>query len=182
MLRGNGGQDIFSTDSDRIRFNLLLQEGLERYQHRIHAFCLMNNHVHLVIQVGQESLSRIMQNVSFRYTRHFNKHQKRIGHLFQGRYKAMLIDGDRYLLELVRYIHCNSTRSKIVRNPENYPWSSHTAYLGKTEIPWLTKDFVLAQFAKSTNKAKRLFADFDNTELQKSIDKNFIQEHMREGF
>ena len=94
----------------------------------------------------------------------------------------MLIDGDRYLLELVRYIHCNSTRSKIVRNPENYPWSSHTAYLGKTEIPWLTKDFVLAQFAKSTNKAKRLFADFDNTELQKSIDKNFIQEHMREGF
>jgi putative transposase len=160
MLRGNGGQDIFSSDTDLIRFNLLLQEGVERYQHRIHAFCLMRNHVHLVIQVGQVSLSRIMQNVSFRYTRHFNKYQKRIGHLFQGRYKALLVDSDSYLVELVRYIHCNPIRSGIVSKLDDYSWSSHTAYLGKTVIPWLTKEIVLTQFAKNTNKAIKLYENF----------------------
>jgi len=75
ILRGNGGQDIFSIDDDRIRFLLLLQEGLERYKHRIHGFCLMSNHVHLLIQVGDVSLSKIMQNVSFRYTRYYNAQQ-----------------------------------------------------------------------------------------------------------
>jgi len=160
MLRGNGGQNIFGSDADRIRFILLLQEGVERYKHRIHAFCLMNNHVHLLIQVGEASLSPIMQNVSFRFTRYFNTQQKRVGHLFQGRYKALLIDNDRYILELVRYIHCNPIRSGLVKNPDEYPWSSHPAYLGKAAISWLTRDLVLSQFAKSQARASSLYAEF----------------------
>ncbi len=172
MLRGNGGQDIFCSDSDLIRFNLLLQEGVERYQHRIHAFCLMRNHVHLVIQVSQVSLSRIMQNVSFRYTRHFNKHQNRMGHLFQGRYKALLVDSDNYLLELVRYIHCNPIRSGIVGKLDDYPWSSHTAYIGKTVIPWLTIKLVLTQFANNTNKAIKSYKNF----VQMGIAEKHIKE------
>jgi REP element-mobilizing transposase RayT len=92
ILRGNFRQDTFL---------------VERYRYRIHAFCLMSNHVHLAIQVGVVPLSRIMQNFCFRYTRWLNQQQERVGHLFQGRYKAVLLDADSYLLELTRYIHLN---------------------------------------------------------------------------
>ena len=98
ILRGNGGQDIFFSKNDRTKFYLLLQEGIERFGHRIHAFCLMTNHIHLVIQIGDIPLSKIMQNVTFRYTRYINARRKEFGHLFQGRYKAILIDADTYIL------------------------------------------------------------------------------------
>jgi putative transposase len=94
ILRGNSGQTIFFDDKDRTRFYLLLQEGVERFGHRIHAFCLMTNHIHLAIQIADISLSRILQNLCFRYTRWVNWRQGRTGHLFQGRYKAVLIDAD----------------------------------------------------------------------------------------
>ncbi|MBU0673440.1 MAG: transposase, partial [Proteobacteria bacterium] len=160
MLRGNGGQNIFYSTADRSRFCLLMQEGVERYRHRIHAYCLMSNHVHLIIEVGTIPLSRIIQNLSFRYTRYINTKKKRIGHLFQGRYKSLLIDGDSYLLELVRYIHCNPVRAGLVKNPDVYRWSSHQAYLGKNTIPWLMTQFVLSQFAARPEKAQKLYHDF----------------------
>ena len=97
ILRGNTQQDIFFTDNDRFRFYLLLQEGIERYGHTIHAFCLMNNHIHLLCQVDLVPLSRIIQNIAFRYARWINWSRERTGHLFQGRYKAILIDADEYL-------------------------------------------------------------------------------------
>jgi REP element-mobilizing transposase RayT len=100
ILRGNGGQDIFFAKADRTKFLLLLQEISERFLCRLHAFCLMSNHIHLVIQVGETPLAKIIQNISFRYTRFINKRIKRVGHLFQGRYKALLVDADTYLLEL----------------------------------------------------------------------------------
>ena len=102
ILRGNGGEDIYFTNGDRTRFSLLLQEGTERFKYRVHAFCFMTDHVHLVIQVGNVPLSKIIQNLSFRYTRYINKLKKRIGHLFQGRYNALLVDADTYFLELKR--------------------------------------------------------------------------------
>jgi len=160
ILRGNGGQDIFFARQDRARFYLLLQEGVEKFGHRIHALCCMTNHVHLAIQVADISLSKIMQNVSFRYTRYINKRKKRTGHLFQGRYKALLIDADSYLLELVRYIHLNPVRAGIVSKPDEYPWSGHRAYLGTEKIPWLTTEWVLGQFASHEKTANRLYADF----------------------
>lgn len=160
ILRGNGGRDIFNSAADRSRFYLLIQEGIERYGHRIHAFCLMTNHVHLLIEVGTISLSRIMQNLSFRYTRYVNALEKRMGHLFQGRYKGLLIDKDTYLLELTRYIHCNPIRAGLVTDPGKYRWSSHQAYLGKEAIPWLTTEPVLAQFASQAKKASKLYVQF----------------------
>ena len=153
ILRGNDGQDIFYNRYDRFRIYLLMQEGIERYRHRIHAFCLMTNHLHLVIQVGNIPLSKILQNISFRYTRYINKRKKRVGHLFQGRYKAILIDADSYLLELVRYLHNNPLRTFLASRPEQYQWSSHLAYIGKETIPWLTTDFVLSQFAENESQA-----------------------------
>ena len=160
MLRGNGGQDIFFEDADRYRFFLLLQEGVERYGHRILAFCLMSNHIHLAIQVGEVPLSRIMQNIAFRYTRWINWRRNKSGHLFQGRFKAVLVDADSYLVELTRYIHLNPVRAAMVRTPEEYPWSGHRAYLGLETIPWLTTDWVLAQFGKSEARARREYEKF----------------------
>jgi len=160
ILRGNGGQEIFFSKQDHFRFYLLLQEGVERYGHRIHAFCLMDNHIHLAIQVGDIALARIIQNISFRYTRWVNWRGGRTGHLFQGRYKAVLVDADSYLLRLTSYIHLNPVRSGIVREPENYPWSGHRAYLGLETIPWLTTDWVLSMFSSNVKRARRVYGKF----------------------
>ncbi|MEW6426823.1 MAG: transposase [Thermodesulfobacteriota bacterium] len=160
ILRGNGGQPVFLADDDRHRFFLLLQEGTSRFGYRVHAFCLMTNHIHLALQAGDIPLSQGMQNLSFRFTRWINQREKRTGHLFQGRYKAVLVDGDRYLLELVRYIHLNPVRAGMVNDPGEYPWSGHTAYLGKESLPWLTTDWVLGQFGKSVGKARAGYRAF----------------------
>jgi REP element-mobilizing transposase RayT len=160
IFRGNGGQDVFLTEADRYRFYLLLQEGTHRFGYRVHAFCLMTNHIHLALQVADIPLSRAMQNLSFRYTRWINWREKRTGHLFQGRYKAVLIDGESYLLELVRYIHLNPVRAGMVTDPEDYPWSGHNAYLGKEILPWLTTDWMLAQLGKSATRARAAYAAF----------------------
>ncbi len=160
MLRGNAGQDIFFSDDDRYYLYLLIQQGVERYRHRILAFCLMNNHIHLAIQVSKDPLSKIIQNISFRYTRWINKGRHRIGHLFQGRYKAVLVDADSYLLELVRYIHLNPVRAGLVKEIGEYKWSSHKAYLGEEEISWLHSEWVLSQFAERLNTSRRRYFSF----------------------
>lgn len=160
MLRGNGGQDIFFCPEDRYRLFILIQEGIERFGHRVHAFCLMGNHIHLAIQVSDIPLSRIMQNLSFRYTRWINSSYKRMGHLFQGRYKALLVDKDSYLLELARYIHLNPVRASLVDDPAEYEWSGHRSYLGKEHIPWLTCDAVLAQLGSTVKEGREQYARF----------------------
>ncbi len=172
ILRGNVGGDIFFSGRDREHFFFLLQEGIEKYNHRIHAFCQMTNHIHLVVQVGEIPLSRIMQNLNFRYTRFINAHQRKFGHLFQGRYKAIIIDRDSYLSELVRYIHCNPVRAKIVKNMDRYQWSSHTAYLGEITFPWLTTDVILSQFNENQKVTRRLYYDF----VKSGIDEGYRSE------
>ncbi len=160
MLRGNGGQEIFFDEEDRYHLYLLLQRGVERYGHRIHGFCCMTNHIHLAIQVADKPLSEIMQNLSFRYTRWVNKKQARTGHLFQGRYKAILVDADAYLLELVRYIHLNPVRAGMVDNPVGYAWSGHRAYLGMETLPWVESEWVLARFAKRLKTCRKRYESF----------------------
>jgi hypothetical protein len=120
----------------------------------------MNNHIHLLIQVAEIPLAKIIQNLSFRYTRHVNTTQERSGHLFQGRYKAILVDADNYLLQLVRYIHNNPVRTKVADQCSDFQWSSHNAYCGNDFIPWLTTDFVLSQFADNLNTARAHYMDF----------------------
>jgi putative transposase len=160
IQRGNARQDIFFDDKDRYRFYLIMQEGIERFGHRVFAFCLMTNHIHLALQVGEVSLSRIMQNLTFRYTRWVNWRLKRSGHLFQGRYKSVLVDEDSYLLELCAYIHLNPVRASMVEAPESYPWSSHKAYLGKELIPWLDTAYILSRFSTTLSRARRQFVEF----------------------
>jgi len=160
MLRGNGGQAIFLSEKDRTVFYRLAEEGIERFGHRVHGFCLMGNHVHLLIQIGKVPLSRVMQNLSFRYTGWINRRHRRTGHLFQGRYKAVLVDADAYLLELVRYIHLNPVRARMVCDPAAYHWSGHRTYLGLEQIPWLHTDWVLGQFARRLATCRKHYAAF----------------------
>jgi REP element-mobilizing transposase RayT len=160
ILRGNARQDVFFSAGDRHFFYELLSEGVTRFGYRAHAFCLMSNHLHLALQAGESSLSAGMQNLSFRYSRYLNARLGRVGHVFQGRYKAFLVDADRYGLQLVRYIHLNPVRANIVRQPGAHPWSSHRAYLGREALPWLTTDWVLGQFGQRRGTARQRFAAF----------------------
>jgi REP element-mobilizing transposase RayT len=160
MLRGNGGQSIFPDAFDGARFLELLAEGTERFGFCCHGYCLMPNHVHLVLRAGAVPLSRAMQNLSFRYGRYVNGREKRIGHLFQGRYKAILVDGDAYLLELVRYVHLNPVRAGLADKPEAWRWSGHRAYLGRAAAPWLATDWVLSQFAPREADARAAYRAF----------------------
>ena len=160
MLRGNAGDPIFFEDGDRYRFYLILQYAVETFRCRIHAFCLMNNHVHLVLQVEDVPLSRVMQNISQRYTKWINRMRSRTGHVFQGRYKALLVDADSYLLELVRYVHLNPVRVGAAADAGDYPWSGQRSYLGKDMLPWLTTGFVLAMLAPQLNRARSAYASY----------------------
>jgi len=160
ILRGNAKQDIFFDAGDRYRFYLLVQEATERFRCRVHAFCLMTNHVHMAMQVSDIPLSRIMQNITFRYTRWINWRQQRSGHLFQGRYKAVLVDENEYLLELIRYIHLNPVRAGMVNDLSAYPWSSHPTYCGQQPVPWLTTDWMLSQFSRKEREARQRYRAF----------------------
>ena len=160
ILRGNAGDPTFFDDRDRYRLYLILQYAVEKFRCRIHAFCLMRNHIHLVTQVDDIPLSRIMQNVSQRFTKWINFSQSRTGHLFQGRYKALLIDADTYLLELVRYVHLNPVRAGAAADADGYPWTGHRGYLGKECIPWLTTDFVLSMLSPSIVSARNAYESF----------------------
>jgi REP element-mobilizing transposase RayT len=175
MLRGNGGEDIFFSDEDYSRLYLLLQAGARRFRYRAHAFCCMTNHLHLVLQVSDIPLSQAMQNLSFRYTQWINRSRSRRGHLFQGRFKALLVDGDSYLLELVRYVHLNPVRCGMVRDPLEYPWSSHRTYLGKESLPWLTTDWVLGQLSEKRSEAQQRYAAFVQDGLGEGYRKDLHQ-------
>jgi len=160
IMRGNAQKDIFFNAEDRRRFLALLQNGIERSGFRLHGYCLMTNHLHLVIQVGEIPLSRIMQNLSLRYTKWINWSQNRIAHLFHGRYKAVMIEADNYLAQLVAYLHLNPVRAGICENPIEYPWSSFRAYLGLEQSSWLTTKPVLSQFSPRLKRARELFREF----------------------
>jgi REP element-mobilizing transposase RayT len=157
ILGGNGGQPVFLNSSDRTRLLLLLQEGSEKFGHRIHAFCFLPTEIRLVVEVGQLPLSRIMQHLGFRYTRWFNARHGRAGHLFQGRYRALLIDPQTYLLDLVCALHRAPLVASLTDDPLRYVWTSHRAYCGREQIPWLTCARTLAQTAETGVRAQLRF-------------------------
>ena len=160
MLRGNAKQDIFFSDADRRTLLFLLGEGIEKYDHQIHAYCLMKNHIHLLVQVGEVPISKIMHNLAFRYTQQINFKYERVGHLFQGRFKAIMVDQEAYFSRLLRYIHMNPVRACLVNRPEEYYWSSHNAYLRNTKIEWLTVDFGLSRFGSPKESSVKNYVSY----------------------
>ena len=130
MARGNDGQKIFLGGSDYQGFIEALRTVRQRYPFSLYAYVLMPNHFHLLLEVHRFPTARILQSLLTGYARRFNKNHRRRGHLFEGRYKAIVCDRDSYLLELVRYIHLNPVRAKMVKRPGKWTWSGHREYLG----------------------------------------------------
>jgi len=146
--RGNEQKNVFRDQKDRWKFLDYLNSSVVRYGAVIHAWCLMSNHYHLLIETPAGNLSQIMRHINGAYTTYFNIKWKRVGHLFQGRYKAILVDADNYMLELSRYIHLNPVRAGIVARPEQYQWSSYKSYIGQNKVSdWQTTDFILGYFS-----------------------------------
>ena len=160
ILRGNGRQAIFFDGTDRNKWEDLLQTSLHRYEHRLHAYCWMTNHVHMAVQASREPLSGFMGQLASRYARYLNRKIRRPGHLFERRYRAIMVQSDSYLKELVRYIHLNPLRACIVKDIENYTWSSHHAYLGKAHPNWLTVNYLLQQFGVTEKRATKHYREF----------------------
>jgi len=160
ISRGNRRQGVFLDEKDLQRFLTYLSDCKNRFPFRLYAYALMKNHLHLLIEVEEIPLSRIIQSLLFGYARYFNRRYGEVGHLFQGRYKAILCDKDAYLLELVRYIHLNPVRAKIVRGPEDYVWTGHLSYLGKGGKGLIDEGFVLDQLSGNRSLGRRRYRQF----------------------
>lgn len=160
ICRGNQRQTIFHHDADRRLYLERLEQYRKRYRFTIYAYVLMSNHVHLLLETGDVPLSKIMQGLQFTYTRYFNRRYHKSGHLFQGRYKAILCDRDGYLLELVRYLHLNPARMRKPISAERYPWSSHRAYLAEGGAVGVKTSTVLEQFGNRVGKAREGYLQF----------------------
>jgi REP element-mobilizing transposase RayT len=165
-LRGNHRQAIFDSDQDRLLLNSIVAHALERHEARLHAYCWMTNHLHLMLQVGHEPLAGVMRHIASGYARAYQKKLETTGHLFERRYHALLVDADSYLLELLRYIHFNPVTAKLVAKPHEFRWSSHHAYLGVAVDPWVTTEFALRMFADSPDRARARYCEFLNCDVQ----------------
>jgi putative transposase len=146
MARGNDGQKIFLNQSDYEAFLEALRMVRKRYPFYLYAYVLMSNHFHLLLQVQRSPTARILQSLLTGYVRRFNRTHRHRGHLFQGRYKAIVCDRESYLLELVRYIHLNAVRAGIVKRPGDWPWSGHREYLGKEKRGLIDPGPVMGEF------------------------------------
>lgn len=159
--RGNEQKAIFKSRKDREKFLSYLESAVVRYGAVIHVWCLMDNHYHLFLETPSGNLSQIMRHLNGAYTTYFNVKRNRVGHLFQGRYKAILVEADQYAAELSRYIHLNPVRAGVVDAPEGYLWSSYRSYIGRHEPPaWLKTEFILGFFAGETAEAKQKYREF----------------------
>ncbi len=151
--RGNERKDVFKSQKDREQFVQYLESAVNRYDAVIHAYCLMSNHYHLLLETPSANLSKIMQHINGAYTNYYNIKRKRTGHLFQGRYKSIVIEADKYAQELSRYIHLNPVRANMVCKPEEYRWSSYLDYIGARKRPeWLETSFILDFFGKGEER------------------------------
>ena len=159
--RGNAGEVIFKNDRDKEKFLEYLAIAVERFSVVIHSYCLMSNHFHLLLQTPEANLSKAIQWLNVSYAIYFNRKRQRQGHLFQGRFKAILIDADEYLVQLSRYIHLNPVQSNMVAKPAEYFWSSYPVFIGKRKKPdWLTTGEVLGHFGKKKNTAIKHYKNF----------------------
>ena len=159
--RGDRREEIYDTDQDRESFLAILGEVCERYNWVCHAYCLMSNHYHLLIETPDANLSKGMRQLNGVYTQTYNRANDKAGHVFQGRYKAILVEKEAYLLELSRYIVLNPVRAKMVRSAKDWRWSSYRATVGQSPTPsWLTTDWVLSAFGRIKKKAIQNYRTF----------------------
>jgi putative transposase len=161
MARGNAYNDIFLNDTDRLSFLHWLKDIVERHNIVCHAFCLMDNHYHLLLETPDANLSNAMRDLNGNYSQSFHARHGSIGHLFQGRYKAFVIEKDPYLLEVARYIALNPVRDGLVSHPRFWKWSSYNATVGSAGAPdWLETDWLLGNFSDRKKMAQAEYRRF----------------------
>ena len=159
--RGNAKQDIYLCPEDKADFLHLLARACDRHRWHCHAYCLMMNHYHLLIETGAPSLSKGMKYLNGTYTQSFNRRHRRVGHLFQGRFKGILVEADSYLLELARYIVLNPVRAGMVSIAAEWSWSSYRATAGLAPMhEALTVDWILGSFGASRDGAQKSYQRF----------------------
>lgn len=170
MNRGRRGEPVFPDDAARKGFIRLLRETGEMWHMRVSAYCLMGNHYHLLVQTPRANLSRCMRHIDGVYTQRINKRLEWDGPVFRGRYKAVLIDKDSYLLEVLRYIHRNPVRAGLSKTPDGYSWTSHRGYLSQaTEWDWLHKDALLSTLERSPSRRRSAYVGFVSTPDTKAL-------------
>jgi len=172
--RGNERRKIFRDDTDRERFLDILCDYHKRYGILIHSYVLMGNHYHLVLETPQGNLLKVMHGLNGGYTGYFNRRHNRSGHLFQGRYKGILVDKDAYLLQLSRYVHLNPVKARVIDRPEGYRWSSYPAYIGEAnEEAWVEYSWVLSRFDMDKDRARGKYREFVEAGLKTKLEDPF---------
>jgi len=190
--RGDRREKIYEDGGDRSAFLVILSNTVDRYGWLCHGYCLMDNHYHLIIETPHANLGQGMRQLNGVYTQTYNRNHTRVGHVFQGRYKAILVDKDSYFLELARYVELNPVRAQLVKQPRQWQWSSYRARVGETAKPkWLTTEEVLSCFGKQKLIARQRYAEFvkagvKQPTLWKSLnqqiylgDESFIKKQLR---
>jgi REP element-mobilizing transposase RayT len=163
MVRGIDKSNIFRDDEDKSRFLERLGQTVSEGKCTIYAWVLMDNHVHILFKSGKDGISAVMRKLLTWYAQYFNRKHRRTGHLFENRYKSILCDEDNYLLALIRYIHLNPIRAKIVTTIEQlnrYSWSGHRTLIGKAKHPWMDVNHALSEFGTSRRKAVNEYQRF----------------------
>ncbi len=160
ISRGNARQKLFLSDRDFQRYLAYLAHYQQRDRFRLFAYVLMPNHVHILLETSDVPLSRTMQRLNSRYSQMFNRTHGRVGHVLQGRYRALLCEKEAYVLTLTRYLHLNPVRAKLVKEPGEYPWSSYAAYCGRPSAVPVESDEVLRQFGNTVRSARERYKGF----------------------
>ncbi len=165
--RGDRREAIYLSDEDRRHWLTLLGQVCERFNWQCHAYCLMDNHYHIVIETIEGNLSAGMRHLNGVYTQWHNRAHGRVGHVFQGRFKAIIVQREAYLLELARYVVLNPVRAGICAMPQDWPWSSYRAMLGQDPgskaQPWLNTAWLIQQFGSSISQARAAYVDHVRT-------------------
>lgn len=159
--RGDRKEAVYLDEEDRRAFLQVLGEVCGRFDWSVYAYCLMTNHYHLLLETARANLSRGMRQLNGVYTQQFNRRHERVGHIFQGRYKALLVQKESYLLELSRYLVLNPVRIGAVKDPGEWRWSSYRAAVGRATAPaWLRADWLLSQLGAERASAVKAYARF----------------------
>ncbi|MFA5524102.1 MAG: transposase [Tissierellales bacterium] len=159
MTRGNNGEFVFANTEEKQMYLDLIRKYKEKYSFKLYAYCILDNHVHILIEQEDTSLSKIMQGIQQSYTQRYNIKYKRTGHVFQQRYKAEICDKDQYLFQLIKYIHNNPVKAGL-EGGLNYRWSSHKEYIFNNGSELIDIDYILGLFARDKKRAVRVYKEF----------------------